>query len=70
MNKTLIIFNNTTAMCDFIFSRQLCYAEVNSKERTVIALMEEDDVMDAIKDYDAHLNEERLSFPRQNVELS
>ena len=62
MTKTLIIFTNTTSMCDFIFSRQLCYTEANSKEGTVIALMNEDDVIDAITDYNAHLNEQWPSF--------
>jgi hypothetical protein len=64
MNKTLIIFADTTTMCDFIFSRQLCCAEVNSKERTIIALMEENDVIDAVTDYNGHLNENRLYLPK------
>lgn len=64
MHKRLIIFPDTTAICNFIFSRRLIGAEANTKELTVTAQMEDDDVIEAVANYKGHLSEKWLSLPK------
>jgi hypothetical protein len=55
MKKAVLIFPDTQRMADFITSRNICNVEVNSKEQSLIAPLDDDDIIEACSDYKAHL---------------
>ena len=45
-------------MAGFLISCQISQAEANTKEGSLIAPLDDDDILTAITDFDAHLNVE------------
>jgi hypothetical protein len=58
MQQVVIIFPDTEKIADFIMSRPIPRAEVNSREQTLTAPLEEDDIITACTEYGGHLNVE------------
>jgi len=58
MRKVVIIFTDIKKMSDFLLDQNISGAEVNSKEQTLIGVLDEDDIITACAEYDGHLNVE------------
>lgn len=58
MNNTIIVFPDSVALSDFIFSRRLPNAEVSTQQCSVTAPMEEDDIIEAVSDHNGYVTHE------------
>lgn len=63
MNKVVVIFPTSSSLADFVISHNISNAEINSVEKTLIAPLDDDDILTAIVDYGGHLNVERFLKP-------
>ena len=55
MKKVLLLFPDSVSMSDFIILTKISHAEVNSKERSLITFLEEDEIINACTKYGALL---------------
>jgi len=58
MEKIVLFFPDSKRMSDFILAAMVSNAEANTKETSLIAPLEEKDVITAITEFDARLNVE------------
>ena len=58
MRMVVIIFSDNEKMTEFILSQNISRAEVNSREQTLTALLDEDDIITAFWEYGDHLHVE------------
>lgn len=56
MKNVVLIFPDTISLASFILASNVSNAEVNTREQTLIAPLDDDDIITACEDYGAHLN--------------
>jgi len=56
MRKVVLLFPDTYSIADFLTEQRISNAEVNSREHSLIAVMEDEEIIRAVDDYGAHLN--------------
>ena len=57
MKKVVVIFPDNKSLADFISNHQISHAEADSTEKSLIAALEHDEIIIAVDEYKAHLNE-------------
>lgn len=58
MENVVLYFPDTKSLSDFVISAGVSKAEASTKESSLIAPMEEEDVITAVTDFDARLSVE------------
>ncbi len=56
MEKAVIIFADSTKMAQLIIKHQISNAGVNTREQSLIALLEDGEIITACAEYGGHLN--------------
>lgn len=56
MEKAVIIFADNTKLAEFIIKHQVSNAEVNTREQSLIAPLEDEEIITACTEYGGHLN--------------
>lgn len=56
MEKAVIIFADNTKLAEFIIKHQVSNAEANSREQSLIAPLEDEEIITACTEYGGHLN--------------
>jgi hypothetical protein len=63
MKKVVIIFPSNRHLCDFVIETAVSKAEASSQEKTLIAELKENEIIQAVKEYGGHLNTEWSGYP-------
>lgn len=53
MNRTVLIFPDTSSIADYLIRNSISNAEVQSSELKLTAILSDDDVLTAVEDHDA-----------------